>query len=67
MSNQRIMSGAMGSDPHRAIVSGPSRLRAARLEGPDIRAGVAMLLAAMCADAVSTIDNAPDLVTDWRP
>ena len=41
-------------DPHRAIVSGPSRLRAARLESPDIRAGMAMLLAAMCADGVST-------------
>ena len=48
-------------DPHRAIVSGPSRLRAARLESPDIRAGMAMLLAAMCADGVSTINNAQQI------
>ena len=45
-------------DPHRAIVAGPSRLRASRLESPDIRAGMAMLLAAMCAEGTSTIDNA---------
>jgi len=48
-------------DPHRAIVSGPSRLRAARLESPDIRAGMALLLAAMCADGVSTINNAQQI------
>ena len=48
-------------DPHRAIVSGPSRLRAARLESPDIRAGMAMLLAAMCAEGVSTINNAQQI------
>ena len=48
-------------DPHRVIVSGPSRLRAARLESPDIRAGMAMLLAAMCADGVSTINNAQQI------
>ncbi|MGC1801193.1 MAG: UDP-N-acetylglucosamine 1-carboxyvinyltransferase, partial [Solirubrobacterales bacterium] len=34
------------SDPHRAVVSGPSRLHGARLESPDIRAGMAMLIAA---------------------
>ena len=44
-------------DPHRAIVSGPSRLRAATVDSPDIRAGMAMLLAAMCADGTSTINN----------
>ena len=44
-------------DPHRAIVSGPSALRAAAVESPDIRAGMAMLLAAMCADGTSTINN----------
>jgi hypothetical protein len=32
-------------DPHRAVVSGPSKLRAATVESPDIRAGMAMLLA----------------------
>ncbi len=44
-------------DPHRAIVSGPSRLRAERLESPDIRAGMAMLIAALCADGRSEIGN----------
>ena len=44
-------------DPHRAIVSGPSQLRGATVESPDIRAGMAMLLAAMCAKGKSTINN----------
>jgi UDP-N-acetylglucosamine 1-carboxyvinyltransferase len=48
-------------DPHRAIIAGPSKLRAARLESPDIRAGMAMLLAAMCAEGTSTIDNAQQI------
>jgi UDP-N-acetylglucosamine 1-carboxyvinyltransferase len=44
-------------DPHRAIVTGPRRLRAQRLESPDIRAGMAMLLAALCAEGRSEIGN----------
>jgi UDP-N-acetylglucosamine 1-carboxyvinyltransferase len=44
-------------DPHRAIVSGPSRLRGERVESPDIRAGMAMLIAACCADGRSEIGN----------
>ena len=44
-------------DPHRAIVSGPTRLRGSTVESPDIRAGMAMLLAALCADGKSTINN----------
>ncbi len=44
-------------DPHRAIVSGPSRLHGERVESPDIRAGMAMLIAALCADGVSEIGN----------
>ena len=44
-------------DPHRCIVSGPSALRGATMESPDIRAGMAMLLAAMCATGRSTINN----------
>lgn len=48
-------------DPHRAIVSGPTRLRAARVESPDIRAGMAMLLAALCAKGTSTINNAQQI------
>jgi UDP-N-acetylglucosamine 1-carboxyvinyltransferase len=44
-------------DPHRAIVTGPRRLRAGRVESPDIRAGMAMLLAALCAEGESEIGN----------
>jgi UDP-N-acetylglucosamine 1-carboxyvinyltransferase len=44
-------------DPHRAMVSGPSRLHGARLESPDIRAGMAMLIAALAADGTSEIGN----------
>ncbi|HWK18345.1 MAG TPA: UDP-N-acetylglucosamine 1-carboxyvinyltransferase, partial [Solirubrobacteraceae bacterium] len=40
-------------DPHRAIVLGPRRLRGERVESPDIRAGMAMLIAALCADGVT--------------
>jgi UDP-N-acetylglucosamine 1-carboxyvinyltransferase len=44
-------------DPHRAVVSGPSRLYGERLESPDIRAGMAMLIASLCAEGTSTIGN----------
>jgi UDP-N-acetylglucosamine 1-carboxyvinyltransferase len=42
-------------DPHRAVVTGPSRLRGQRMESPDIRAGMSMLLASLCAEGESTI------------
>lgn len=48
-------------DPHRAIVAGRSHLRGSRLESPDIRAGMAMLIAAMCAEGTSTINNAQQI------
>jgi UDP-N-acetylglucosamine 1-carboxyvinyltransferase len=44
-------------DPHRAVVSGPAQLYGQRLESPDIRAGMAMLIASLCANGVSTIGN----------
>lgn len=44
-------------DPHRAVVSGPSRLHGQHMESPDIRAGMAMLIAALCADGRSEIGN----------
>lgn len=47
-------------DPHRATVIGLGeqlRLRAATMSSPDIRAGIALLIAAMCADGTSTIHN----------
>jgi UDP-N-acetylglucosamine 1-carboxyvinyltransferase len=44
-------------DPHRVVVSGPTRLYGDRLESPDIRAGMAMLIASLCAEGSSTIGN----------
>ena len=44
-------------DPHRAIVSGPSRLHGERVESPDIRAGMAILIAALAAEGTSEIGN----------
>ncbi|MDX2121902.1 MAG: UDP-N-acetylglucosamine 1-carboxyvinyltransferase [Gemmatimonadota bacterium] len=44
-------------DPHRAVIAGPAQLRGGTVESPDIRAGMAMLLAALAADGQSTIHN----------
>jgi UDP-N-acetylglucosamine 1-carboxyvinyltransferase len=44
-------------DPHRAVVNGPAKLYGERLESPDIRAGMAMLIASLCAEGRSTIGN----------
>lgn len=47
-------------DPHRAVVIGQNharRLRAGRMTSPDIRAGIALLIAALSADGTSRIDN----------
>ena len=44
-------------DPHRALVSGPATLRAAAISSPDIRAGMALLLAALTAQGTSEIGN----------
>jgi UDP-N-acetylglucosamine 1-carboxyvinyltransferase len=44
-------------DPHRVVISGPSALRGGTVESPDIRAGMAMLLAALAAEGPSTIHN----------
>jgi UDP-N-acetylglucosamine 1-carboxyvinyltransferase len=45
-------------DPHRAVVTGPTKLYAQRMSSPDIRAGMAMLIAALCAEGTSTIGEA---------
>ena len=47
--------------PHRVAVVGPSRLRGARVESPDIRAGMAMLIAALGARGESVIRNADQI------
>ncbi|MDT8390884.1 MAG: UDP-N-acetylglucosamine 1-carboxyvinyltransferase [Lentisphaeria bacterium] len=44
-------------DPHRVLVTGPARLHALDLSSPDIRAGIALLGAALCAEGVSTVNN----------
>ena len=44
-------------DPHRAVVVGPSRLQGQRLSSPDIRAGMALVIAALCAEGRSVIGN----------
>jgi UDP-N-acetylglucosamine 1-carboxyvinyltransferase len=44
-------------DPHRAVISGPSPLKGGIVESPDIRAGMAMVLAALAAEGTSTIHN----------
>ncbi len=44
-------------DPHRALVVGPAQLHGERLESPDIRAGVALVIAGLCARGQSVIRN----------
>ena len=44
-------------DPHRAVIVGPSRLTGQQVSSPDIRAGMALVLAALAADGVTTIGN----------
>lgn len=48
-------------DPHRAVITGPARLYGERLTSPDIRAGMAMLIAALCAEGTSTIGNVGEI------
>ncbi len=45
-------------DPHRVIVNGITQLKAQHLSSPDLRAGIALVIAAMMADGHSVIDNA---------
>ncbi len=44
-------------DPHRAVITGPSRLRGLELTSPDIRAGMALIIASLCAEGESVIQN----------
>lgn len=45
-------------DPHRVLVSGPARLHGTHLTSPDIRAGMSLIIAALCAKGESVIENA---------
>ena len=49
---------AIVCDPHRVVISGPVKLRGTEMSSPDIRAGMAMLIAALCAKGNSVIQNA---------
>jgi UDP-N-acetylglucosamine 1-carboxyvinyltransferase len=53
-------------DPHRAVVVGPSRLHAAPVESPDIRAGMALLIAALGAQGTSHIYNAGQIERGYQ-
>jgi UDP-N-acetylglucosamine 1-carboxyvinyltransferase len=44
-------------DPHRAVVNGPTILHGANVSSPDVRAGMALVIAAVCAEGTTTIDN----------
>jgi len=48
-------------DPHRVIVAGRSRLHGIHMSSPDIRAGMALVIAALCARGTSCIDNAQSI------
>ena len=50
--------GIVVCDPHRVLVTGPSRLHGTGMASPDIRAGMALLIAALCAKGESIIHNA---------
>ena len=53
--------GIVVCDPHRVLVTGPSRLHGTHMASPDIRAGMALLIAALCAKGESVIDNAQSI------
>ena len=48
---------AIVCDPHRVVISGPSKLHAATVASPDIRAGMAMVIAGLCAEGESVIKS----------
>jgi len=45
-------------DPHRVLVEGPTRLRGTHLESPDIRAGMALVVAGLCAEGTTVLEHA---------
>ena len=49
---------AIVCDPHRVVITGKAQLHAVTMSSPDIRAGMAMVIAALCAKGTSTIHSA---------
>jgi len=54
----RMGANAIVCDPHRVVISGPTQLRPTEMSSPDIRAGMALLIAALTAKGISVINNA---------
>ena len=54
---KRMEANILMHDPHRISIQGPTKLRARDIESPDLRAGMAYLIAALCAKGKSTINN----------
>ncbi len=54
---KRMGANVLMHDPHRISIQGPTKLRARDIESPDLRAGMAYLIAALCAKGKSTINN----------
>lgn len=53
---------AVVCDPHRVVVSGPSQLHGATVRSPDIRAGMALLIAALCAKSRPSVVHAAEII-----
>ena len=53
----RMGASAIQCDPHRAIITGPTKLKGALVTSPDVRAGMSLVIAALCAEGESEIQN----------
>lgn len=54
---KRMGATILNLDPHRIEIKGPTKLRGREIESPDIRAGMAYIIAALCAEGESVINN----------
>ena len=54
---KRMGANVLMHDPHRISIQGPTKLRAREIESPDLRAGMAYLIASLCSKGKSTINN----------
>ncbi len=57
---------AVVCDPHRVVISGPAKLHAVEMSSPDIRAGMAMVLAGVCAKGRSVVHNADTIFRGYE-
>jgi len=62
----RMGAGITMCDPHRVLVEGPRRLRGIRLESPDIRAGMALVVAGLCAERTTIIEHAEIIMRGYE-